>query len=375
MTVAGTAAGTARAWGWVDHLVDGGTTPWADWTGTADAPDRPLPGAQHLEVLRRLNELGAPDRTRAEQLLTVSAAGRGHPELELVGADRGSRFGPRPVDPAAVPTGELLRVATAAIAQDLLALGAPPVGRVRRPRLFRTRFRLGGDPELTGPLRAQLAARGRPAGGRSVDLVVVLGASVDRMLVDAWTHRAFGPGVHPWRVWLDRLTREDRLPGDVDLLQHARRAERRVGARRVHVVVDPRHLAPLLGVGSPLAAPPAPAAHVPDLARRVSRVLGLTVTGPGRATLLRDRLRPLLAGAEGEPLALPPRHLAWAEARSERLVAGLRRAGYAVHGDVEALRPHRGSGAVAPDVTATLLLALRLLQRPLPHPPATGGPA
>ena len=373
MTVSDTRTGAARAWGWVDHLTHGGVTPWAAWSGTAPVPDRPLPGAQHLEVLRRLNELGAPDRARAERLLTVSPAGRGHRELELVGAERGSRFGPRPVDPAVIPAAELLRVATAAIAEDLLALGPPPPLRARRPRLFRRRYELLGDPELVRPLRARLTARGRPAGGRSAE-VIVLGSSVDRMLADVWTHRAFGPGVHPWRGWIGRLTREDQLPDDIDLLARAARAARRVGPRRVHVVVDPRHLPGLVGVRAPLVPPPPPAAPVPELARRVSTVLGLTVTGPERAALLRDRLRPLLADTPGEALTLPPKHMAWAQARAERLITGLRRAGYAVHGDPEALRPHPGNGVAAPDVDATLLLALRLL-RTFAHPPATGGPA
>lgn len=373
MTVSDTRAGVARAWGWVDHLTHGGVTPWAEWSGTAPVPERPLPGAQHLEVLRRLNELGAPDPDRAERLLTVSPAGRGHRELELVGAERDSRFGPRPVDPAAVPAAELLRVAAAAIAEDLLLLGTPPPARVRRPRMFRTRYQLLGDPELVRPLRAELTAQGRPAGGRSAD-VVVLGSSVDRMLADVWTHRAFGPGVHPWRGWIERLTREDQLPDDIDVLARADRAARRVGAGRVHVVLDPRHLPVLVGARSPLVPPAPPAAGVPELARRVSTALGLTVTGPNRAALLRDRLRPLLADAPGEALTVPPKHMDWAQARSERLITGLRRAGYAVHGDPEALRPHPGNGVAAPDVGATLLLALRML-RTLAHPQATGGPA
>ena len=53
----------ARAWGWVASLRDGGTTPWAAWSAEADRTSRLLPGAQQLEVLRRVNlAAAAPGR-------------------------------------------------------------------------------------------------------------------------------------------------------------------------------------------------------------------------------------------------------------------------------------------------------------------------
>ena len=55
--------GPARAAAWVAHLREGGTTPWAEWTGTVDGPTPPvLPGAQQLELLRRVNQRAAVDR-------------------------------------------------------------------------------------------------------------------------------------------------------------------------------------------------------------------------------------------------------------------------------------------------------------------------
>ncbi|MBO0846512.1 MAG: hypothetical protein J2P22_13965, partial [Nocardioides sp.] len=48
----------AQAWGWVAHLRDGGTTPWSDWREPASPDHDPgpfLPGAQQLELLRRVN--------------------------------------------------------------------------------------------------------------------------------------------------------------------------------------------------------------------------------------------------------------------------------------------------------------------------------
>lgn len=361
--MAATLTDEARAWGWVDHLLAGGTTTWTNWSGTAPPARVTVPAAQHLELLRRLNEVGSPGAELAERVLAVSAPGRGQPELELVGADRGSRFGPRPVDPSTIPASELLRVATAVLAADLLTLGpAPPsTARIRRGRLFRTRYRLLGDPELVAPVRAELTRQGRPPGGRSPRLVV-LAAGVDRMLADAWTHRAFGPGALPWPSWLERLTRDDRLPDGVDVLAQARQAARHTGADRLHVVLDPAHLAGLLGASSSLSLPSAPAAEVPDLARRVAPVLAMSVTGRRRAVLL-HRLRQLTGGTAGHPLSLPEERLDWAQARAEEIIAGLRRAGYAVHGDLETLRPRLGDGVAAPDPAATLLLALRLLLR------------
>ncbi len=47
---------------------------------------RYLPGAQQLELLRRLNLAGRPTAALAERVLEASAPGRGTPDLELVGA-------------------------------------------------------------------------------------------------------------------------------------------------------------------------------------------------------------------------------------------------------------------------------------------------
>ena len=60
--------GVRRAWGWVDHLRDGGTTPWRDWTGEGRAGARVLPGAQQLELLRRLNQAGRPSPALSTRL-------------------------------------------------------------------------------------------------------------------------------------------------------------------------------------------------------------------------------------------------------------------------------------------------------------------
>ena len=57
--------GEQRAWGWVAHLRDGGTTPWQAWKGQGESRGRYLPGAQQLELLRRLNQAGRPSAALA----------------------------------------------------------------------------------------------------------------------------------------------------------------------------------------------------------------------------------------------------------------------------------------------------------------------
>ena len=100
----------ARAWGWVAHLRDGGTTAWSAWGSGAGADEqfgRYLPGAQQLELLRRLNQQQLPSPELAGRVLSASAPGRGRPDLGLVGVLPASAFGPPPGDPSALPADEL----------------------------------------------------------------------------------------------------------------------------------------------------------------------------------------------------------------------------------------------------------------------------
>ena len=349
----------ARAWGWVHHLREGGATPWADWSNPGDPGSAVVPSAQQLELLRRLNLAGRPSADLVDRVLRASPPGRGQPDLELAGAVRESRFGPRPVDPADVPAGELLRVAAVLVAEALVAAGVPDPDRRGFPRPWRQHYRLAGDPELTGPLRDHLVSRGRPPGGQDA-VVLVLARPLDRMLADVWTHRSFDVGPAPWAGFVQRLVRDDEVPRGADPLREARAWRERVGRDRVEVVVGTPP-ADRLGLRRPVAAPAEAPAVVPDLARRVAALLGLYVPSRDRAELLQRRLRPLLAGVEGPTLALPQRHHAWAARHAARIAEGLRSDGYAVHGDLAALQPSGRAGVVAPDPEVTLDLALRLL--------------
>ena len=191
--------------------------------------------------------------------------------------------------------------------------------------------------------------------------VIVLGADLERMLADAWTVRSFDLGARSWRAWTRRLQEQDRLPGRTDVALLARQWAIRVGPSNVHVVLDPAALPDLLGVRRPVELPAAPAAEVPDLARRIARVLGLHVPGDERSALLTRTLRPWLADAPGLPLGLPAEQLEWAGKHAERIGRQIRDAGYAVHGEPDALLPGGRATVEAPSDTATLDLALRLM--------------
>jgi hypothetical protein len=349
-----------RAWGWVQHLRDGGTTSWADWTGTADPSGAVVPGAQQLELLRRINEAHTPTPHLVDRVLAASAPGRGQPDLELLGAVEETPFGPRPVDPANLPLGELLRVAAGLLAEDVVGRGLPRPAKQGRPRPWRRSYRLHGDPELVDPIRAHLVARGRPPGGRdSVHLIVV--SDLGLMLAHLWTTRAFGAKLPGWRVWLRTLRRNGGLPGRIDPLATARALAGQAPPHRIHIVLDQDALPSLVGVRRLPDRPPELAAAAPDLARRISSYAGLLVPAEQRRALMRRTLRPRLVAVDGPALALPVAHREWLEDHADRIAEEVRRAGYAVHGDLAGLAPVRRPGVAAPDPRETLALAMRML--------------
>jgi hypothetical protein len=101
----------------------------------------------------------------------------------------------------------------------------------------------------------------------------------------------------------------------------------------------------------------------------VGSVLGLLVLPDARETLLTTRLRPrVVEAARALPrtsaLVVPPEARDWVESAAERMREGIKRAGYAVHGDLDTLVPRwsvpAGTG-VGPMPQATLDLAVRVL--------------
>jgi hypothetical protein len=350
---------TERAWGWVAHLRDGGTTPWRDWVGDAPAAAPSLPGALRLELLRRANRAGRPDAALAERILVVDPPRRARPALPLLGGQPVPEHGPRPADPSAVPDQELTRLAGVLLAEDL-AGHAPPAAPRGWVRPWRVRYHLLGDPEHVEPLRRHLVARGRPPGGYG-GRVVVVGTDTGRMLVDLWTAHCFRHGAVPWSAWLDRRAARGPLPRPIDLVEVARRQRTLPGPNRVHLVTDPRLAPRLLGVRRGPAGPATMAASAVDLGRRVSASLRPMAEPGARARVIAEVLRPVLAEAPGLPLVVPARHRAWVRAEAQRLHHQVARGRYPVHGDPALVLPVDRAGVEHPDVAETLALALRLL--------------
>ncbi|MEN8706203.1 MAG: hypothetical protein ABF306_08715 [Nocardioides marinisabuli] len=374
--------GERRAWAWVAHLREGGATPWSQWAATGERSGRVLPGAQQLELLRRLNVAGRPGRALARRVLEASAPGRGRPDLELLGAAPLSRFGPAPVDPAQLPADELIRVATSLLAEDLVARPLPAPGptsvtaRLRTGALLRRwlpRYRLVGDPWRADAARRHLVAAGRPPGGPD-PTVLILGGGLSSMLVDLWTDRAFSTGgpVPSWRSWMDTVVETGRLGRGADPVASARRWTARVGPDRVRLVLDPTALPGEVGVRRVPAAPRLSVDAI-DLGRRVGGVLGLLVTPPEGRQVLRRALLPRLLDAPGPLLGVPPEHHRWVVRRSRRLRDDLLAAPYPVVGTVlgpaDALLDHPRRLAAAepgePHDDRVLDLAVRML---LEHP-------
>lgn len=352
--------GVRRAWGWLEHLRDGGTVPWQDWTGSGPDGGLVLPGAQQLELLRRLNETGAVPPTLARRVLEASAPGRGRPDLELVGVVERRPFGPPPVDPSDLPDDELLRVAAGILAEDVVAAGLPEPPRPRTPRPWRARFRLVGDPVLAAPRRAALVARGLPPGRRG-SVVYVLATDAAQLTVDAWVARSLSYGAPPWPEFVSHVRRRGALPAAADPLRIAEEWAREVGTARVRVVLDLDLLPRLVRTRRPLPAAPELSADAVDLARRVGQVLGLLAVPPQRRALLHEVLVPRLATHPGPPLVLPQRHVRWARRQARRVRDGLLAGGYAVHGDPDGLLPVARHGVPEPSDAGVLALAMRLL--------------
>ncbi len=324
-----------RAWGWVAHLRAGGTTPWLEWTAAAAPSARVLPGAQQLELLRRINLAAPPrgvDTELADRVVRAAAAGRGKADLPLLGVTE-HVYGPAPVDPATLRPYELVRVASVLLAEDLVALG-PDLLRTSAPRRWRRRYRLVGDPLVVAPIREDLAARGRPQGGRR-PLIVVAAGPLDELLAHTWTQRCFEHGTKPWAQWLRYWHERDQLPARADLGECARRW----GGRGpfVRIVTDLDRLPRQLGVRR------LPALHVPgadqaELARRIAAVVGLKVPAHERPDLMRT-LQARMPVGTAAPVAVPPDEQAWVEASATRLSRDLSRAGYSVVGDLADLAP------------------------------------
>ena len=397
----------AAARSWAEHLRTGGTTPWADWVVAAPGPAVPraaapsphLPGAAHLELLRRLN-LEGPLPGLVDHVLTRPGPGRGRVHLPLSW----------PPERPAAPAAEVRRVAVGVLA-DLtsrlesrgVATGAEqPRGPASGRRRLRGRsFVLEGLPMTVTTLRAGLAAAGlvehRPKrpwfrlgrrGSSRPDAVILVAGPLDQALREAWARRVLEGSPRSWRGFLTMWSTREALPPSAELDRVLQHWVPRVGPGQVHVVVTSvteaaaplvDRVAQILGVRPAQDAQdagPAPLTPVMlDLLRRVNGVLPFLVPEEARA-VRRDALADLM---RTEPLGprwvgLPRGRRSWVVAAGARQVETVRDAGVTVHGDLAALaRPsRRGRGVRAEDTVAA---AIRMIHRVERRAVATdGGP-
>ncbi len=284
--------GERRAWGWVAHLREGGTTPWQAWSELGRVPGpvparRPAARAAPPPEPRRPPEPG-PGRRRCSRRVRPGAAGRTWSWSAPAPSPSSARR--RSTRPACPPASWCASPRACWPTSSSTPARSRPT-RARRPSWWRRGYRLVGDPELADDLRGQLVARGRPPGGRE-PRILVLGTDLAAMTAHAWTHRAFTEGTGSWREWLRLLHERSELPQRADLVAVARTWERRVGKERVHVVLDPAAVPRLAGDRRRLTAPTYLPGEAGELARRVGSVLALLVLPEEGERLLSLRLRP-----------------------------------------------------------------------------------
>jgi hypothetical protein len=362
--------GERRAWAWVDHLRDGGTTPWASFAEEGESRGPLLPGAIQLEVLRRLNleKDGAAHRTLADRVLESSAPGRGQPDLQLAGAIEWSGFGPPPIDPAHILPGELVRLAVGVLAELTVDSDPGPVEKPKPARRmpWRRGFNIVGNPLAGDQTREALARAGRRPGRRN-PVAVVLADDLGGMFADLWGWRVRRTLCTRFPAWVGHWAKRDELPQPLDTAAVADRWARKVGADNVHVVVQ-RHpaaeVARIVGARQPLdGAYTGLSGAASQLVRDVNGVLRVLVDAERHQHLLDTVLLPWLTDEHGPRWAVPRRHEEWVRRRAERLRDELSTGRYSLHGDLDLLVPTGSGPAQAPSDDAVLEIALRTLAK------------
>lgn len=279
---------------WADALRSGDTTPWSEFRPDGRHREGDPPGAAQLELVRRLGERweGPGFDVLADRVLSREGPGRGlaH-ELLLAHPAAPYEAGAPPIDPADVPTEELLRVGIGVLADFALARPVP------EEREHRRRWRLR-KPE-----------------------VAVNAPTLDDLLTQVWARKVRGGSAMPWRRFVFNWHARDALPLGADPARRAKRAAERVGAHRVHVYV-----------GAAAERPDGLSVESVDLLRRLNPVLGLHATDlDGVRRVAVD----LLAGPGTRTLSVPQAHRPWAEEQAVRIVEALVDGGYSVHGDLD----------------------------------------
>ena len=341
---------------WTAHLREGGTTPWdrfRDQAGPASAAVvRPLPDSVHLELVRRINLAtgGVAHPGLADLVLATAAPGRGRVDVPLPWPGSPPRFGIAPMDPGALPPDELVRLSVGVLARLLPGVPVPPAGQTRSrwPLPWRRRFRLHGSPGTVAAVRQSLLARGlvesdwRPTH-------IVIARPIEVMMAEHWAASVRAGGILKWGTLWRRTQARGQLPRRIDVAAVAGRLQDQAGGRgrNVHVVLarDTRHALALtadLLRTKPVEVPEAGDPSTSDLLRRLNRLTALT-SGTEHVRALSSALVRVLDDApvagDVRPPATPEASRHWARDVAEANRDAITSAGYAVHGDPDALLP------------------------------------
>lgn len=236
-----------------------------------------------------------------------------------------------------------LRLASGILAERLLARDPGPAPLPPRP----VRAPRGGTLVLGPPLAAAAtrAASGLPElAPRRPRRVVVVARPLDEAIADVWASRVWAGVNCPWAGQTATLNARDVIPPQANALGIADRWARRVGPRHIDIVTAVGEVADV--TRRPLhVVHPAVAAPVTEMVRSTSVFLGILTDPETHVRVLREVLRPLVSGIEGPGPRVRPALEPWLGRHADRLVHGLSRDGYSLHGDAAAVQP-RGAGTV-----------------------------
>ena len=371
---------------WAAHLRSGGTTPWSAWrdAGSRDQADvtlqRPVPDAIHLELVRRINLAAGQEANGlgelADQVLATGAPGRGLLDVPLPWPAAPRRFGTPAIEPEQVPEEQLIRLAVGVLAHVLPDVPRPAPEELPSPwpMPWRRRFRLHGSPGTVSAVRRSLLGQGLvETDWRPVH--VVIARPVEVMMAEHWADSVRKGGILKWSTVWRRAEAAGRLPEPIDVAAIADRLRDRPH-EPLHVVVAREADDTAAAAAEVLRARPAtirgtgdPAES--DLLRRLNRLTALTHGDP----LARELSQKLVATLDEESAApdevaapvTPPASLPWANEVAVASAEQIRRAGYAVHGDPDALAPNAQRLPGAVDRERTLELAVTACLRIWPQ--------
>ncbi|MGI8612470.1 MAG: hypothetical protein ACR2KL_00750 [Nocardioidaceae bacterium] len=228
--------------------------------------------------------------------------------------------------------------------------------------------RLLSEEALSLATPAQVRKAVRALAGTDVHVVATV-RDLGRVAVSAWQEDVKTDETWTWREYADALAdpaargkapaRGFWLRQDVPAVLASWAAE--VGVERVHVVtvppagVDPASLLARFGeaVGFDPATLTEPARwenHSVGVAgtevlRRMNELLHRRLNQRQYHDVVETTLAPILAGADGSSLVLPPQDRDWVEREADRMIEALRTVGYPLYGSLEELRPASGSVA------------------------------